>query len=87
MNGKLTELAHLVDQKGSICIKRTEPKGRGRTPSYKYSMTIEMEDRHPIQQFGKFFGTHTGVRKKDSTKNKPTVYPTEVSRFPWNPSS
>ena len=75
MNGKMTELAHLVDEKGSICIKRTEPKGRGRSPSYKYSLAIEIEDRHPIQQFCTFFGTHTAVRKRPPNRK---VYVIEV---------
>ena len=75
MNGRITDLAHLVDERGSICIKQTEPKGRARTPSYKYSMTIELEDRHPIQQFCQFFETHMGVRKRPPNRK---VYAVEV---------
>jgi len=44
MNLKLVELARLVDEKGSFCIKHTKAKGPMRSPSYRYNFTMALED-------------------------------------------
>ncbi|MBI3937130.1 MAG: hypothetical protein HY323_09150 [Betaproteobacteria bacterium] len=62
-NTKLAYFAGLVDGEGSICIKRTHASNAMRSPSYIFSLTIEMADPRPVDAFC----AHFGLRKTFSS--------------------
>jgi hypothetical protein len=73
--GSLQYFAGLIDGEGCITIKRSAPSGKRRSPSYVFSLCVEMADPRPIQAMCDFFGLtmwHNKSRHlKNPTKHRP----------------
>lgn len=70
----LAYFAGLVDGEGCITIKRSAPSGKRRSPSYVFSLCVEMTDPRPIKALCDFFGLtiwhNTSRNRKNPDKHR-----------------
>lgn len=74
MNSKLAYFAGLIDGEGCITIKRSNPRGNQRTPTYVFSFCLEMADPRPVKALCDYFGLklnyNTSRHRKNPSKHR-----------------
>lgn len=66
---QLAYFAGLLDGEGCICIKRSATSGNRFSPSYVFSLCIEMADPRPIKAMCKFFNLRMRYNTSRHRKN------------------
>jgi hypothetical protein len=81
--GSLQYFAGLIDGEGCITIKRSNPSGKRLSPSYVFSLCVEMADPRPIKAMCDFFGLtmwHNTSRKKKNPEHHRPLFVAQIGR-------